>query len=92
MGSHSLLQGIFPTQGWNQGLLYCSWITYQLSYQGSLSICNAGDTGDVSSMLHWEDSLEDSMATHCSIFAWIIPQTEEPDRLQSIGVQRVRHS
>ena len=35
MGSLSLLQGIFPTQELNQGLLHCSWILYQLSYQGS---------------------------------------------------------
>ena len=35
VGSLSLLQGIFPTQGLNQGLLYCRWILYQLSYQGS---------------------------------------------------------
>ena len=35
VGSHSLLQGIFPTQELNQGLLNCRWILYQLSYQGS---------------------------------------------------------
>ena len=33
--SHPLLQGIFPTQGLNSGLLYCRQILYQLSYQGS---------------------------------------------------------
>ena len=27
----------FPTQGWNQGLLHCKWILYQMSYQGSPS-------------------------------------------------------
>ena len=31
------------------------------------------------------------MATHSSIFAWKIPQTEEPDRLQSMGLKRVRY-
>ena len=36
VGSHSLPQGIFPTQGSNPGLLLCRWILYQLSYQGSL--------------------------------------------------------
>ena len=36
VGSISLLQGIFPTQESNQGLLHCRWILYQLSYQGSL--------------------------------------------------------
>ena len=35
VGSLSLLQGIFPTQGLNQGLLNCRWTLYQLSYQGS---------------------------------------------------------
>ena len=41
--------------------------------------------------LVWEDPLEKGMATHSSILAWRIPQTEEPGRLQSIGSQRVRH-
>jgi len=31
------------------------------------------------------------MATHSSILAWRIPWTEEPGRLQSMGLQRVRH-
>ena len=31
------------------------------------------------------------MATHCSIVAWEIPWTEEPGRLQSMGLQRVEH-
>ena len=31
------------------------------------------------------------LATHCSILAWRIPWTEEPDELQSMGSQRVRH-
>ena len=31
MGSFSLLQGIFPTQELNQGLLHCRWILYQMS-------------------------------------------------------------
>ena len=35
VGSCSLLQGIFPTQESNQGLLHCRRILYQLSYQGS---------------------------------------------------------
>ena len=35
VGSHSLLQGIFPNQGLNQGLSYCRRILYQLSHRGS---------------------------------------------------------
>ena len=38
-----------------------------------------------------EDSLEEEMATHSSILAWEILWTEEPVRLQSMGLQRVRH-
>ena len=35
--------------------------------------------------------LEKGMATHSSILAWRIPWTEEPGRLQSIGLQRIGH-
>ena len=38
-----------------------------------------------------EDPLEEEMVTHSSILAWRIPWTEEPDGLQSMGSQRVRH-
>ena len=38
VGSHSLLQGIFPTQGSNPGLPYFRRILYHLSYQGSLDV------------------------------------------------------
>ena len=37
-GCHALLQGIFPTQGMNPGLLLCRWILYHLSHQGSPGI------------------------------------------------------
>ena len=36
VGSHSLLQGIFPTQGSNPGLSQHRWILYSLRHQGSL--------------------------------------------------------
>ena len=39
-----------------------------------------------------EDTLEAGMAAHSSILAWKIPWTEEPGGLQSMGLQRVRHS
>ena len=131
MGSLSLLQGIFPTQGLNPGLLHCKWILYQLSHQGSPRIlewvdypfssrsfqprnwtrvsCTAGRFfttwamreapvcciwKNLSAMqetwvqsLGWEDPLENT--THFSILVWEIPWTEEPGRLQSIGLQRV---
>ena len=37
VGSLSLLQGIFPMQGWNPGLAHCRQILYQLSHKGSQS-------------------------------------------------------
>ena len=39
-----------------------------------------------------ENSLEKEMATHSSILAWKTPWSEEPDRLQSTGLQRVGHN
>ena len=41
--------------------------------------------------LGWKDPLEKGMATHSSILAWKIPWAEELGRLQSMGLQRVRH-
>ena len=37
--------------------------------------------------LGWEDPLEERMATHASILAWKIPETEQPGWLQSMGSQ-----
>ena len=37
-----------------------------------------------------EDPLEKEMAIHSNTLAWKIPWVEEPDRLQSMGSQRVR--
>ena len=41
--------------------------------------------------LDQENALEEEMATHSSILAWEIAWTEEPEGLQYIGSQRVRH-
>ena len=49
-------------------------------------LINAGDVGSQS--LVWEDTLEKEIATHSSILAWEISWTEEPGRLQSMGLQR----
>ena len=38
-----------------------------------------------------KDSLEKGMATLSSILAWGVPWVEEPNGLQSMGLQRVRH-
>ena len=39
----------------------------------------------------YNGKLEKPMATHSSILAWRIPWTEESGRVQSMGLQRVRH-
>ena len=44
-----------------------------------------GDTYDL-------DPLEKGMATHSRILAWIIPWTEEPGGLESLGSQRTEHN
>ena len=41
--------------------------------------------------LGWEDPIEECMATHSSILAWRILWTEEPDEIESMGLQRVGH-
>ena len=42
--------------------------------------------------LGWENPLEEGIATHSSILAWRISWTEEPGRLQSMGLERVGHN
>ena len=49
---------------------------------------NGGDSGDVDLVPGLEDPLENGIATHSSILDWRIPWTEEPNGLQSIGLQR----
>ena len=49
---------------------------------------NAGDLGLIPGSGR---SLEKEMATHSSIITWEIPWAEEPDGLQFLGLQRVRH-
>ena len=41
--------------------------------------------------LRWEDTLKEGLATYCSILALGIPWMEEPGRVQSIGLQRVKN-
>ena len=46
VGSLSLLQGIFPTQGWKPGLPHCRQILYQLSHKGSQYVFQCCVTDD----------------------------------------------
>ena len=40
-------------------------------------------------ILRWGNPLEKGMAAHSSILTWRIPRTQEPGRLQFLGLQRV---
>ena len=53
---------------------------------------NAGDIKDTGLISGLDDPLEEGMATHSSVFVWRLPWTEEPGRLQSMGLQRVRYN
>ena len=55
---------------------------------GKASAYNAGGPGSIS---YSGNLLKKEMATHYSILAWKISWMEEPGRLQSVGLQRVRH-
>ena len=50
---------------------------------------NVEDTGDADSSLGWVNPLEKEMTTYSSILAWKIPWTEEPGRLQNMGLQKL---
>ena len=72
-------------------------MTFSVLYLGASQVvpvvkklpANAGDVIDVS--LGWEDLLAEEMATHSSIFARRTPWTEEPGRLESMGLQSWTH-
>ena len=73
----------------------CHWdlespLSWRLSWwsDGKASACSAGDSGLTPGLGR---SSEKEMATHSSTLAWKIPWTEEPGRLQSMGLQRVGH-
>ena len=55
---------------------------------GKASVYDAGDPGSIPGL---GSPLGKEMAIHSSTLAWKIPRTEEPERLQSMGSQRVGH-
>ena len=59
---------------------------FPVGSDGKESACNAGDLGSIPVLGR---SPGEEMATQSSILAWEIPWTEQPDGLQSIGLQRV---
>ena len=63
----------------------------QIDFPGGSEVKNLPAKGDSCSVLGQEDPLEEEMASHSSTLAWEIPWTEEPGRLQSMGLLRVGH-
>jgi len=70
--------------------------TFAFSFQATQTSLVAQTVNRLSMMretrvrsLGWEDPLEKEMAIHSSTIAWKTPWTEEPSRLQSMGLQRV---
>ena len=89
VGSHYLLQGIFPTQVLNPSFPHCRRILYCLGHQGSPIVTHSINSVYMSIPI---SQSEKAMAPHSSTPAWKIPWTEEPGRLQSMGLQRVGHN
>ena len=64
-----------------------------LGFPGGLVVKNLPPVQEMRvQSLGQEDHLEKEMATHSSILFWRIPRTKEPDGLQSIRSQRVKHN
>ena len=57
VGSLSLLQGIFPTQESNRGLLHCRQILYQMSYQGSPSPQKSSAKSTLLTICRWREEM-----------------------------------
>ena len=68
VGCHSLLQGIFLTQGWNLGLLHCRQILYCLSHQGSPNWYSVSFHCLLYHIHHSQESRVDSPASLFEIF------------------------
>ena len=65
-------------------------IYIEKDFPGVASVKGPGSVGDAGS-LGSEKPLQEGIATHSSVLAWRTTGTEEPDGLQSMGPQRVRH-
>ena len=85
---HGVAKSRTPLSNWTELNWYSFWdLPRWLS--GKESTCQCRSCGF--SLWVWEDFLEKEVATHSSILAWRIPCTEEPGRLESMGLKRVRH-
>ena len=90
--------GSLTTSTWEAWVYSLSWHIKQRSI-GFISASPGGSViknlpaneGDMGLILGQEDPLEKKMSTYFIILVWRIPWTEEPGRLWSMGLQRVKH-
>ena len=84
----------FPL-GWGRCFLH-PYLPFSGASQMALVVKNpsasAGDIRDSGLIPRWRISPGGGHGNPLSILAWRIPRTEEPGRLQSMGLQRVRHN
>ena len=76
---------------WEPTFFFC----FSVGSNGKGSACTEGSITLGSTWvwpLGWEDPVEKGTTTQSSVLAWRIPWTEEPGRLQSMGLQRVEHN
>ena len=70
----------------------CFTIIDKVGFPGGAAVKNLSAVRETQEILvqslGLEDLLEEEMATHSSILAWRIPWTEEPGRLQPMGLQK----
>ena len=89
-----IVHGVAKSWTWLSDFHFTSLIVpgpFQVALVVKNPAANAGDQKMPLQSLGQEDPLEKGMATHSSILAWRIPWTEQPGRLQSMGLQRVGH-
>ena len=89
LGQAWVMCSVWGLVGWN--IVYGNTSRNTGGFPGSSVIKNPPPKQETQvQSLVWEDPLEKEMRTHSSILAWEIPWTEEPGRLQSTVLQRVR--
>ena len=88
---HFMYRYITVTNKEEQILFFYGLMYFPLAFPkwrcGKELLANAGEVTDMDLIPGWEDLLEEEMANYSSIPAWKIPQTEEPGRLPSMGLQ-----
>ena len=86
-GAQDLCVRVCVCLGWENDIVYtltekgASWVTQTVKNLPAMQETQVRS-------LNWEDLLEKGMATHSGTLAWRIPWTEEPGRLQAMGLKK----